>query len=469
MGQGDKGRRDLVREARVVGYAFTMVPWTYRFLRPLARALVRLFYRRIDVQGLENVPASGPVILAANHPNMLLDPLLLITGQPRPLSFLAKATLFKSPLFGRFLSAVGVLPVYRRKDQPDEMGKNELTFEACYRYLERGGAIGIFPEGVSHRREAVLPLKTGCARIALESEEENSFRLGVRILPVGLYYSDRRTFRADALVIYGPVIDPATHFETYHSNSHAGVRALTAELEQKLHLITSHVPRAEDEPLVACLRQFFASPRKGMRGYIEVTPVLVKAIEYFRDIDPAHYRQVRQEVLRYCGLLSALGLDHAKLRRRYRTGAVLRYLTPRLIFAVAGTPVFLWGAINNFLPYKIPAWLSHLVARDVVELATVKFASGLVSFPLFYLLQTGLVGYWMGGWAALGYLATLPISGLFALRFTEVMTGFAEEVRVFFLHLRRGNLLERLQKRRIRIVNELKRDREEYLVARESD
>ncbi len=446
-----------------------MVPWTYRLLRPLARALIRLFYRRIDVQGLENVPASGPVLFAANHPNMLLDPLLLGTSQPRPLSFLAKATLFKSPLFGRFLSAAGVLPVYRRKDQPDELGKNELTFEACYRLLERGGAIGIFPEGVSHDREAVLPLKTGCARIALQTEAENDFGLGVKILPVGLYYSDRRIFRADALVIFGQAIDPATQFESYQANAHAAVRALTAELEQKLHLITSHVPRAEDEPLVACLRQFFASPGAGMRDHIEVTPVLVEAIDYFRDVDPAHYHRVRQEVLRYCGLLSALGLDHGKLRRRYRSGAVLRYLMPRLLLAVAGAPVFLWGALNNFLPYKVPAWTARSVAQEEVELATIKFASGVVSFPLFYLLQTGLVGYWLGGWIALAYLATLPISGLFALGFMEVMTGFAEEVRIFFLHLRRGNLMERLQRRRIRILNELKRDREAYLVAREAD
>jgi 1-acyl-sn-glycerol-3-phosphate acyltransferase len=146
-----------------------MTPWIYRLLRPPARAFIRLFFRRVGTRGIENVPARGPVIFAANHPNMLMDPLLIGTVQPRSLSFLAKATLFRSPLLGRFLSACGVLPVYRRKDSAGEMTKNELTFEACFELLERGGAICLFPEGVSHPREAVLSLKTGCARIRRET------------------------------------------------------------------------------------------------------------------------------------------------------------------------------------------------------------------------------------------------------------------------------------------------------------
>ncbi len=416
---------------------------------------------------MDNLPESGAVLFAANHPNMLMDPLLLGTCQPRPLSFLAKATLFRSPLLGRFLASCGVLPVYRRKDNPDDTGKNELTFEACFQLLEKGGAICIFPEGVSHPRDAVLPLKTGCARIALEGEEKNAFRLGVKILPVGLYFSERALFRSDVLVVFGPVIDPSSFLDDYRVAPQQAVRALTAEIENRLRGLTLHVPHAEDERFMACLRQFFALPAEGMSGQIEVNPVLVEATEFFRQADPGRYLKVRREVLSYCGLVSALGVADAELNRRYRIGPVLRYLAPRILFAAAGLPVFLWGAVGNFLPYKIPGWISRLLTLELVEVATVKFTTGLLTFPFFYALQTWLVSLWLGMGTALVYLFSLPLTGLVALFYGEVLTGFAEEGRVFLLHLLRRDLMERLQKRRDHIVAKLERAREDYLARQE--
>ncbi len=439
-----------------------MVSVTYRLLLPLARTLVRLFYRRIEVRGLENVPPAGPLIFAANHPNMLMDALLLTTEQPRVVSFLAKATLFRTPVLRRFLAACGVLPVYRRKDQPDQVGRNELTFEACTDLLEKGGAIGIFPEGVSHPREAVLALKTGCARIALGSEEKNDFQLGVKILPTGLYFSDRRLFRSAALIAFGTVFDPADFFEKYREEPQAAVRGLTTELENRLRHLTLHVPRAEDEPFLACLREFFASAAEGMSNTLDVNPLLVEANDYFRSADPPRYERVRRGVLHYCRITTALGVSGTELDRRYRLGPVLRYLMPRLVLAIAGFPLFIWGAVHNFIPYKLPAWVARFAAKEDVEKATVKFVSGLMSFPLFYGLQSAIVGHWVGTWAGVLYFVSLPVTGLFALSYMERFSGFAEEIHIFFLHLTRRNLMERLGSRRDRILRELERGREEY-------
>jgi 1-acyl-sn-glycerol-3-phosphate acyltransferase len=393
---------------------------------------------------------------------MLMDALLLTTKQPRVVSFLAKATLFRIPVLRWFLAACGVLPVYRRKDQPNQVGRNELTFEACTDLLEKGGAIGIFPEGVSHPREAVLPLKTGCARIALGSEEKNDFKLGTKILPTGIYFKDRRLFRSSALVAFGSVLHPADFFEKYRKEPQGAVRELTAELEDRLRPLTLHVPHTEDEPFLACLREFFATSAEAMAETLEVNPALVEANDYFRTRDPARYERVRREVLRYCRLTSALGLSGTELDRSYRLGPVLRYLMPRLALAIAGFPSFLWGAVHNFLPYKLPAWVARFAAKEQVEEATIKFVSGLVSFPLFYGLQSSVVGFWAGAWAGLLYLISLPATGLFALFYLERLTGFAEEIRLFFLHLFRRELMERLESHRDRIVQELEQGRKDY-------
>ena len=59
-----------------------MGPPLYRLLLPLGRALVWIFFRRVEVRGREHVPRDGPILVAANHPNMLMDALLLGTTQP---------------------------------------------------------------------------------------------------------------------------------------------------------------------------------------------------------------------------------------------------------------------------------------------------------------------------------------------------------------------------------------------------
>lgn len=445
-----------------------MVPLLYRLLLPLGRAIVWLFYRRLEVRGPENVPRAGPLLVAANHPNMFLDPLLLGTTQPRALAFLGKATLFRSRLIGRFLTALGVLPVYRRSDSPSEAAKNELTFEACYRHLERGGAVALFPEGLSHERQAVMPLKTGCARIALEAEARTAFRLGVKIVPVGFYLPERHLFRSDALVIYGSPLDPAAHFARYREEPPEAVRELTSELERRLQQLTLHVPRPEDEALIGELRAILAAPG-ALIERLEVDQVLVDAVAYFQQSDPARYARLRRQILGYGRLLDALDLKHDHLERSYRAGPVVRYLAPRLALALAGLPVFLFGAVNNLLPYKIPAWTARILSRDLAEIATIKLFTGMVTFPLFYALQTWLVARSACGSLATLYLLALPVSGLLALRYQEAIRDLAEETRVFLLHFLRKDLMARLRLRGGQIREELDRCREEFLSLPEAD
>jgi glycerol-3-phosphate O-acyltransferase / dihydroxyacetone phosphate acyltransferase len=71
-----------------------------RFIEALCRLMLRVFFRRVDAVGLENVPDSGPLLMVANHPNGLMDPLLLLSRSPRPVSFMAKEPLFRMPLIG---------------------------------------------------------------------------------------------------------------------------------------------------------------------------------------------------------------------------------------------------------------------------------------------------------------------------------------------------------------------------------
>jgi 1-acyl-sn-glycerol-3-phosphate acyltransferase len=355
---------------------------------------------------------------------MLLDVLLLAASTERTLHFLGKATLFANPVLGSVLRLCGVLPVHRRKENPERMEENLETFAACHGLLARGGAVAIFPEGVSHDREAVLPLKTGAARIVLEAEAKEGFRLSTLLLPVGIAFSKRELFRSDALVLFGEPIDPSPHFEVYRTDPSGAVKALTHELEAALRKVSLHVPREEDEELVRALRGFFAASETPTSERLEVDRTLVEAISYFRDRHPFEHARLRRKLLGYQRVLEVLGLPQGDLARRHRPGGVVRYLTPRVLLAAGGLPFFAAGAAFHYLPYKIPALASLLLATEPVERATVKLLAGLVSFPLYYALAVLLTGRF-------ALLALMPPLGIFALVYLESVAELQREIRIF--------------------------------------
>src|SRR5262245_49057213 len=142
-----------------------------RLVRFLVLRLVKLFYPRIEVDGRENLPVDGPLLFVANHPNGLLDPLVLMVGLRRHISFLAKSTFFANPIGRLAMEAFGALPVYRQRDEGREGGaqgdrgaRNEGTFARCRALLRSGQPLALFPEGTTHSNPMMLPLRTGAAR-----------------------------------------------------------------------------------------------------------------------------------------------------------------------------------------------------------------------------------------------------------------------------------------------------------------
>ncbi len=116
---------------------------------------------KLDVQGAENLPADGAVVLAANHvTNFDVIPMQL--SLPRPIFFMAKSGLFKFPLFEAALRDLGAFPVFRGE-------KDEWALRHAARVLENGQVLGMFPEGKRSQGKGLHVAKTGSARLALDA------------------------------------------------------------------------------------------------------------------------------------------------------------------------------------------------------------------------------------------------------------------------------------------------------------
>ncbi len=145
------------------------MPWLYYVGRVLFNILLTLFTRR-QVNGKENVPREGPLIVVANHINAV-DPPLLGTSLSRTVVFMAKEELFRSKFTGYFMRRLGTFPVHRGRLDMKCLRQADKT-------LAQGLALAMFPEGSRSHDGQLQPAFPGSALIAA--------RNSVPILPVGI-------------------------------------------------------------------------------------------------------------------------------------------------------------------------------------------------------------------------------------------------------------------------------------------
>src|SRR5688572_14831776 len=219
--------------------------WLLPVFSSLARLAARIYYR-VRFAG-PAIPEAGPVLLVANHPNSLLDPTLVVAAGRRPVRFLAKAPLFSDRKIGWLIRAAGAIPVYRRRDDPSLMARNDDSFDAVFQALGSGAAVGIFPEGVSHSEPSMAPLRTGAARIALGAVASTG--RAFPIVPIGLSFREKDIFRSDAFVVRAAPLqwgDLASRGE----DDVEAVRELTSRIDAALRGVTVNLTDWEDRPIV---------------------------------------------------------------------------------------------------------------------------------------------------------------------------------------------------------------------------
>ena len=395
------------------------------FLVWLARLVLRIFFRRVEVVGEENVPPRAPVIFALNHPSALVDPMFILALSDRPVHFLAKEPLFRMPIVGAMVRGAGCLPVHRAQYKAD-LSKNKDTFERARAIVASGGALAIFPEGTSHDDPKLRVLKTGLARIALGAAAAAAKDApAIQVVPAGLYYSDKGRFRSEALLCYGdPIPVAAAGLGAEGEPPVEAVRELTARIGHGLDAVTLQAEKRETLDAIAWAERLYAAEgdreTHGVAGHFDLRRRFVAAHAELRDRRPRELLDVAEQILSYDRQLALLGLGPSDLPAApFTPGLVARELAGAL-FWLCFAPLALAGALLHYPAYQLIRAVASQIAGDEVDVvATIKVFAALAFYPLTWIGAAAFLALRFGGWPALGSLALLPLSGWLALVLRE--------------------------------------------------
>jgi 1-acyl-sn-glycerol-3-phosphate acyltransferase len=435
-------------------------------VRAFVRFLLILFYRRIDVVGVENVPAQGGLVVAANHHNSVVDAMLLIARLPRQVRTLANAPLFGHALIGPFLRLVGALPVHRRQEAGTDPARNTALFAATTATLRGGGAIAIFPEGRTQAEPVLLELRTGAARMLLAAEmatESVSGQPAVTLLPVALVFNAPGTFReGQALVLIGPPVSTANAVALVRSEPERAARVLTDELAAALRGL---IVEADDRQTLSHLR-FAEELWREEGGEVPAEPAgrvawMRSAMHSYRlllERAPDQVAAFRQRLVELADDVEHAGLDLSGLAGSATAMPALlagrAALQAAILLLLA--PLALVGIALHIVPYELTGWgVKRLKATDEEE-ATDKIAIGLLLFPLFWTLEIWAAWRWGGRWTAIAGLALLFPAAFFTLGWHERLGRLRRDLRAIVCCLRDRGLPARLLERRRGLAAEIR-------------
>lgn len=421
---------------------------------------MRIYFRRVEVVGVEHVPLNSPLIFVLNHPNALVDPAVLLCRAPRTVAFLAKAPLFRMPVLGYFVRAMDSLPVYRHQDQGEDVSKNQETFIAARRLLARGVTIGICPEGVSHDEPRLRPIKTGAARIALGAVSTGEV-VDLKIVPAGLYYTSKTKFRSSALLYFGlPINVTAVTLEADGNPPRDAVRELSNKVETALRSVILDAEHEEALQTITRAERIFSSEADGatesLADELKIQQRFIRAYTVLRQHAPERLRKLEVRMSRFEEELSLAGVDPDDFSAPKSTLSVFKHLIRMIVTFLLLLGPAIVGVVVHYPAYRLGGYLATRISKHYEDvISTVKIISAMLLFPLTWLVAMVVCWRFLGWKWALASALIIPISGFLAIRFFEAIDTFLGGFRALVFFLMRRKFFVRLLAERRAIRNEI--------------
>jgi glycerol-3-phosphate O-acyltransferase/dihydroxyacetone phosphate acyltransferase len=409
----------------------------YHLLLALFKITVKLFFSSFKVKGRANIPSNKPLLIVANHPSTFMDPIVMAIAAKRRVHFIAKGEAFRSKFAQWLLPKFSMIPIYRKEHDPHLSHKNDETFEKVYEILEKGGAVIIFPEGISITDRILKKIKSGTMRMALGAEAKNDFKLDVHILPMGLNFSDPHRFRSKVEVRIGTPIPVREYKEAYLADSMKGIQLLKERVRVSIEGLIFCVDSPDTDQLISRLesiykRNFLDKENRyhlQLDEEIRISELVRERVNYFIKNDPSRVENMSHQLENHAELMKFLNLDGEVVD--VVGGNKLKFTIRDYWYFIIGFPVFLFGLINNYLPYKLPGILANKLNSRADFRGSILMASGTFIFLIFYVIQTILIYHFtidVSIFITPMYLFLLPITGLFAYYYSQKFKNLKQSI-----------------------------------------
>ncbi len=430
---------------------------SYRMARRYVNFAFRNFYSGYIVLGKENIPDKGPVIFGPNHQNALMDALLILKSTPYKLStvFIARGDIFKQGFFMKALRFLKILPAFRMRDGFENLGKNNDTFEESREVLETGNALCIMPEGNQGDEMKLRPLVKGIFRIAFTTQEKMGDKDEIKLIPVGIDYSNRTRFGEEVIINYGTAIPVKDYMPLYKQNPAKAINELRSKLRDAMH---AQMVDLATEKYYDCFETA-----------MEVSNSKVSK-QLYEQNDTVSRFYARQQIAEYLihkeaekpeniEKLDTLCTEYSKLKTKTKLktetlekpSGFFKLFFQCLLLLIT-LPVFITDFILNMFPFFLPGIIRKKMGIKYDGFfSSFDFVLGAIfTFPIFYILQTILFAIlsptpW---WTVVIFAVSQFIAGKLAFFWISAAKRFFNQMRYVTYKITRSEEIEKLQKLR---------------------
>lgn len=386
----------------------------YNLLKFHSDIYTRIYFKT-TVVGMDKVPFDETLIFALNHQNALSDALVLLAVRKWQLIFLARADIFKKQSVSDILTFLKIMPVYRIRDGYSNLQMNDEIFLKTLDVLKKHNSLALMPEGNHGDKRNLRPLKKGIARIAFQAEEASGNSLKIKIIPVGLEYTDYIKFRSKLLIRFGELVEVDKFLPLYKENPAQAYNALLDEFANNIKPEMIHIRDDEHYFNIEMLRKVF-SPLYINKNHLpndhntlfEVDKKVIDYTEKIKTSQPDSFTMLMEKVSGYSEVLK---INQLKVEQYpFKTSLVSLFL--KIFLLIITIPLMLYGLINNIIWIWSVFKLSKKF-KDPQFHSSIKLAGGMLLFPVVYLLQTIIFLLISGSiLLTLAYIVSLPISAV---------------------------------------------------------
>jgi len=431
----------------------------YKWSRSIFDIFLRIFYRKFIVHGLENLPKNKAYIIASNHQNALMDPLVVMKSLERPV-FISRADLFKTKnLLSRFFVFCRIIPSFRIRDGKETLKFNHDMFLRVSQILQNNVPLVIFPEAQHFDKRHLLPLKKGITRMAFTTEVNCDFKLDLQIIPAGIYYSNYFNFQADVKIILGKPINVLKYKQLFLENEARANAELRDEIANELKKCIIHIEDLNNYTAYEMLRvvnrtKMLKDLRLENKGVNDLfaDQATIKLIEEAHKKNTEKTQELFDTATQYAENLKKYALRNWLFEKgKFNQFALIGHFFAFFILF----PLFLYGFLNNLLALQ-PQRILNKKFKDPQFHSSVRFVFFTFATPFIHLAQFGLIALitdsWWIKWV---YLISLLPSGYFAYYYYTFWTKFKAKQRFESLKKTNKEVFNNLQTMRTALIDKI--------------